>query len=48
MTKIPCHDTSEEQYYHDNPYYHDIDLASYYNSTMAVKLNDERNSVAIT
>ena len=33
---------------HQESNYHDIDLASYYNSTMALKLNDERNSVVMT
>ena len=30
----------QESNYHNNRYYHDIDLASYYNSVMALKLND--------
>ena len=33
--------TYQESNYHDNRYYHDFDLASYYNSTMALKLNNE-------
>ena len=31
----------QESNYRDNRYYHDFDLASYHNSTMALKLNNE-------